>query len=177
MKRLAMLTMAVTILGSLSLAQLKQGAWGITADVTGSSSFGIAYAMQPNLRLGVNLGFGSSGPSGAKTTSFGIGIGGWYYLGTSENVSAFVGGAISFESQSQDQTTANPNPPPITITSSVTTTTFGLGPQFGAEYWFSQKFAIHGYLQFKFGSSSSGGGGGSSTTITTNTQTGLTWYF
>lgn len=171
MKKLQGLVLAIFLASMTSYGQLKQGSWGVTADITGSNSFGIAYALMSNLRLGVNLGFSTTGPSGAKTTGFLIGAGGWYYLGTTENVSAFAGGGLSFNSQSVPTTGFDP----VTLqptTSTVTTSTFSFGGQFGAEYWFSQKFSAHGVLQFMLSTAS-----GAGLSIGTTTGTGLTWYF
>ena len=168
MKKLLGLFLAIFLVSATGLAQLKQGAWGVTADITGSSSLGVAYALMPNLRLGVNLGFGVSGPSGSKSTTFLVGAGGWYYLGTSENVSAFVGGGLSFSS-----TPGSPVFDPVTLTTSTSSiSTFGAAGQFGAEYWFSQKFSAHGFLQFMLTTAT-----GAGLSIGTTTGTGLTWYF
>mgnify|MGYP001609159562 FL=1 len=171
MKKFLGLFLAIFLVSATGLAQLKQGAWGITADITGSNSLGVAYALMSNLRLGVNLGFSTTGASGAKTTGFLIGAGGWYYLGTSENVSAFVGGGLSFNSQSVPTVTFDPITG-LPTSSTQTTSTFGAAGQFGAEYWFSQKFSAHGFLQFMLTTAT-----GAGLSIGTTTGTGLTWYF
>jgi len=179
MKKLCTSILAVLLTSSFGFGQMKQGAWGITTgygsgtlDITtftitpSSPTFGIAYALQPNLRLGVNLGFTSAGSGGATSTTstlFTIGLSPWYYFGTSENVSAFAGGMLSFSSLSPGGV-------------GTSTSTFNIAGQFGAEYWFSPKFSWYGLLQLGF-SSRSVPTGSAATLFGSATSTGLTWYF
>ena len=136
---------------------MKEGAWGIKADFGGSPTLGIAYCLQPNLRLGVDLGFVSSKTPADSSSSFSVGVTPWYYLGTSDNVSAFVGGMIGLTSRSNGASQSG----------------FVLEGHFGAEYWFSQKFSWNGYIAI--GLASYSGDGGSQ--FGTSTSTGLTWFF
>lgn len=171
MKKLCIATLAVMLASSFGFGQMKQGTWGVTTGTAGSpTSFGIAYALQPNLRLSGAIGFTSeSNPNfqatAVGTTTFTIGVTPWYYLGTTESVSAFVGGMIGFTSTSISGVSGS-------------ATGFTFAGHFGAEYWFTQKFAWNGYLALGFNSQSNGGPASvSNSTFGTSTSTGLTWFF
>lgn len=160
MKKSLFAVLAVLCISSISFGQLKQGTWGITTGLAGTPTLGIVYAIQSNLRLAGNLGFSSTSTGGVSGSTFTIGVTPWYYLGTSENVSAFVGGTIGFTSTSGG---------------GVSSTGFNIAGNFGAEYWFSPKFSWDGFLGLGF--TSSGPSGATTSTFGTSTSTGLTWYF
>lgn len=157
MKLLSLGVLPTLLLSSIGFGQLKQGAWGIKTELGGSPSLGIAYCIQQNLRIGIDLGFTSSKTPADTSTTFSVGITPWYYFGMVENVSAFAGGMIAFSSKSNGSSQSG----------------FELAGHFGAEYWFSQKFAWNAYLALGFTSYSGTGG----SQFGTSTSTGLTWFF
>jgi len=151
------IVLSLLLASSTVHSQLKEGAWGIKADLGGSTNLGIAYCLQPNLRLGLEIGFTSSNTPVDSSSSFTFGLAPWYYLGSSEGISAFVGGMLGLTS----------------ISNGTSTSGFTLEGHFGAEYWFTQKFSWNGHLGL--GLTSYSGGGGSR--FGTFTSTGLTWSF
>ncbi len=135
MKKAILVVLMLVLAFAVTSAQLKSGGYGIQCGVTGTGGvLGGVYNLAENLRLAINVGFGSNSPAGGGASSTTIGIGGGiaYYLSTSDNLSTFVGGAASFGS-------AGP--------SGAAVTTINVSGQYGAEYWFSPRFSISGYLQ------------------------------
>lgn len=148
---------AISLGVSVANGQLREGAWGIKANLLGSfSNLGIAYCRQPDIRLGVDLGFSSSQKGVDSSSRFFVGITPWCYLGSSENVSAFAGGLIGLSSLSNGGSQSG----------------FTLEGHFGAEYWFSQKFSWNGYMAVDLTSYS----GGNGSQFGTFTSTGLTRF-
>jgi hypothetical protein len=161
MKKLFAVLVVIALVASVASAQLKAGAFGIQTSVIGNNgAFGGVYNLSENMRIGANVGFESTSPSGGTSSStFRIGGGVAHYFNTAENLSTFAGATISFSSSSSGGTTS---------------TGFGLNVQYGAEYWFSQRFSISGFLQA--GYSSNGPSGATTSSLTTSTGTALTFY-
>jgi hypothetical protein len=161
MNRILLISVLTLLMATVGLSQLKKGSYGIQTGVLGNSTtLGGVYNLQENLRLGVDLGFGSSSPSvGSSSSTFDIGAGIAYYLGTGDNLSTFVGGKIAFGS---------------TSVSGASSSSFGINGQFGAEYWFSPRLSLSGILQLGF--SSSGPSGATTSNFGTSTGTALTFY-
>ncbi len=156
MKKFLLAIVAVLIVSSISFAQLSAGKIGVTTDILGGS-IGGAYALSENMRIDAGLQFQSiAPPSPAKsTTAIGLGANVKLYHPAMENVTYFYGGGFKF-----------------TTAGDPAFSTLGLMGLGGAEYWFSPRFAIGGYVSFGF--SSSGVSGAKTTTIGTQ-GVGTTW--
>ena len=172
MKKALWILTAVIMSSSVMLGQLRRGSFGLESrlDVSGVagsgglSGLGVAYAASENLRIDGALGFSSSGASGATQSGFGIEVAASYYIGTVDNVSAFAGGKVGFGSFS-----------PGGGLSSVGS--FNIGAFYGAEYWFSPKFAWSGAMGLQFTSTSTTPSTTSFGTYGAAVSTGLTWWF
>jgi hypothetical protein len=171
MKKLFAVLVAIALVASIASAQLKQGAFGIQMGVTGNPAsvtgtpsagvFGGVYNLSQNLRLGVDLGFGTiSPPVGGSSSQFVIGAGVDYFLSMSENVSPFIGGKFEFTSTSVPGGSASG---------------ISFDVKAGLAYWFSPRFAVSGFGQLGFGSS--GPSGGTTSAFGTSMGTNLTLYF
>lgn len=158
MKKALLVVLAVLLVSSVSMAQLSAGKIGISTDIPGGS-IGAAYALSENMRVDAGLTFQSFSPAvGSSVTTFGIGGSLKMYNPAVENVSYFYGAGINFGSSG-----------------SPSVTTIGINALGGAEYWFSPRFAMGGYVSFGF--VNSGASGAKSTTIgTQGVGTTMTWW-
>lgn len=158
MKKALLVVLAVLLVSSVSMAQLSAGKIGISTDIP-AGSIGAAYALSENMRLDAGLSFSSTSTTGG-TSSTGFGIGGSVklYSPAMENVSYFYGGGVNFGS-----------------VGSPAVTTIGVNVLGGAEYWFSSRFAMGGYVSLGF---TNFGPSGATTTVigTQGVSTTLTWW-
>lgn len=148
---------------SMMFGQLKKGGLGITTAVglAGQSSLGVAYAFSENTRLNGELEFSSVSPTGGSSqTNFGIGATLWIYQPAMENVTVSYGGGLGYGS---------------TSSGGVSSSSISILGEFGAEYWFSPKFAWGGQLTLGF--NTSGPSGAKTSTFGTGMSTSLTWWF
>jgi hypothetical protein len=85
----------------------------------------------------------------------------WYYLQTSESISTFLGGALGLGSATE------PTGKGISMLS--------LQGFFGAEYWFSKRFAWFGHMGVVYASYTIAEK--KALDVFTSASTGVTWYF
>jgi len=180
MKKALWVLAAVIVCSSMMFGQLRRGSFGLESRLDVSpvqggnalSGLGVAYAVSENLRIDGVLGFNSgsvvtTGGTGATTVTqsgFGVLVGASYYIGTVDNVSAFAGGNVGFSSFS-----------PGGGVSSVSN--FTIGAFYGAEYWFSPKFAWSGAMGIQFTSVGTTPSTSTFGTYGAAASTGLTWWF
>ncbi len=148
------------LLSATSSAQLKSGALGITASILESPNVGLVYAPSEKTRLTATFGFSLKNDSTGTASTYRFNASIWRYILSAENVSNFFGGSVGFDAQSYP---------------SGTSSTVGIVGLYGAEYWFSPKFALNGVFQLHFDTGKEFGSHVSR--ISTSVQTGLTWYF
>jgi hypothetical protein len=176
MKKLFAVLGAIILIGSFASAQLKQGAFGIQAGVTGgselySNAFGISsgsttltglYNVDQKTRIGIGIGFVSVSPSvGSSTSDFQIAAMVDYYLSSSENLSTIIGGRLGY-------LTFSPG-------SGTSITGVDVGAKVGAEYAFSSRFSIQAFVGLEY---LNGGPSGKKTSqIGTISGTMLSFYF
>jgi len=134
MKKVLLVVLAVVLVSSVSMAQLSAGKLAITTDIPGNS-IGAAYALSENMRIDGGVTFQSTSVAGTSATAFGIGANVKLYHPAVENVTYFYGGGVSFS------TVGDP-----------AITSLGLKAIGGAEYWFSSRFAIGGYVSAGYSS-------------------------
>ena len=158
--RIGMILLLSSTASALSLGQLKSGALGLTTSFFETPNLGLAYATSENTRVSASVGFNFVHDSAGNSSTYHFGVNVWRYVFTTESISNFFGGAAGFDAQSN----------PVGTSSSV-----DLAALYGAEYWFSTKFALHGTLQIHFDTGKVFGS--SVSRIFTSAETGLTWYF
>ncbi len=159
-KRLTLAVLLGLCFSVVALAQLKQGTLGVTASILESPNIGLVYASNEQTRLSAAFGFSLRNDSTGNTSTYRFTASVWRYILTTENISNFYGGSLGFDAQSY----------PVGTSSS-----FGVAALYGAEYWFSSKFALSGTFQLHF---STGKEYGSKVSrVFTSVETGLTWYF
>ncbi len=155
-------------------AQLKPGSFGLTADLStgfqgpseirtlaGPLHAGVAYSLNEKTSVRATIGFRThADTSGNSESEFSVGGDLWYYLTDADQMSTFAGGGFAFGSASQP--------------SGATTSVIGLRGFFGAEYWFSRRFAWHVHTGLDVVLSSLSGK--SSSDLFLAASTGLTWY-
>ncbi len=155
-------------------AQLKPGSVGLTVDLAtgfqgpseirtlaGPLHAGLAYSLNEKTSVRATIGFRThADTSGNSESEFSVGGDLWYYLTHADQMSTFAGGGFAFGSASQP--------------SGATTSMIALRGFFGAEYWFSQRFAWHVHTGLDVVLSSQSGK--SSSDLFLAASTGLTWY-
>jgi hypothetical protein len=165
----------MVLLTSLTYSQPKKGMYGITTAISkgfiqsnnistnsGSLNIGLAYLPSDRISIRGELGFRSQkDTSEAKTSEFTFTGNVWYYLGTSENVSTFLGGALGFGS--------------ATDVTGIGNSLMSLQGFFGADYWLSPRFSWFGHIGIVYASYTIAERPASD--IFTSACTGLTWYF
>jgi hypothetical protein len=159
-KRYTILFLSSVMLTALSFGQLKTGSIGLTTSLLKDPNLGIAYAASENTRISANVGFNFAHDSSGNSSTYHFGVSAWRYVLTAASISSFFGGTLGVDAQS--------NP-------AGTSSLLDLAGLYGAEYWFSSKFAVHGTLQVHVGTGKDFGSTVSK--IYTSAETGLTWYF
>ena len=144
---------------SFCYPQLKNGAVGLTASFNGSPNLGLAYAVSQNTRIAADVGFQFSHDSVGNSSTYQFGLSMWRYVLNADNISSFFGGTVGIDAQSN---------------SGGTSSSLGLGALYGAEYWFSPKFAVYGTLQVHL--STGKAFGATVSRVFTSAESGLTWY-
>ncbi len=145
---------------AVTSAQLKRGAMGLTASILESPNIGLVYATSEQTRLSASFGFSLRNDSSGNRSSYRFAVSVWQYVLNEQNISSFYGGSLGVDAQSYPEGTSS---------------SFGIAALYGAEYWFSPKFALNGTFQLHF---STGKEYGSKVSrVFTSVQTGLTWYF
>jgi hypothetical protein len=144
----------------VSFGQLKSGSLGLTTSFFENPNLGLAYAASENTRITASVGFNFAHDSSGNSSTYHFGLSMWRYVLNTESISNFLGGAVGFDAQSN----------PVGTSSSV-----DLAALYGAEYWFSTRFALHGTLQIHFDTGKFIGL--SVSRVFTSAETGLTWYF
>ena len=158
--RIDLLFVLSTIITVTGFAQLKPGALGLTTSFSENPNLGLAYAASENTRITATVGFNFAHDSTGNASTYHFAVSIWRYVLTTDNISNFFGGVVGVDAQS--------NP--------VGTSSFlDVVALYGAEYWFSTRFAVHGTLQVHFGTGKELGTGVSR--IYTSAESGLTWYF
>jgi len=158
---------SVTVLVLLSLTfigtangQLKSGSLGLTTSLLENPNLGLAYAASENTRISASVGFSFTHDSTGNSSTYHFGVNLWRYVLTTESISNFLGGAIGVDALSNSVGTSS---------------SLDFAGLYGAEYWFSTRFALHGTLQIHFNTGRMFGSTVSK--VYTSAETGLTWYF
>ena len=159
-KRIRSALLLSSIVAVVSLGQLKSGALGLTTSFFENPNLGLAYATSENTRIAASVGFSFAHDSSGNSSTYHFGLSMWRYVLNTESISNFLGGAVGFDARSN----------PVGTSSSV-----DLAGLYGAEYWFSRRFALHGTLQIHFNTGKIIGSNISR--VFTSAETGLTWYF
>jgi hypothetical protein len=154
------LFLLMTLLNGVSFGQLKSGSIGLTTSLSKEPNLGIAYAASENSRISANVGFNFTHDSTGNSSTYHFGVNAWRYILNVENISSFFGGALGVDAQSSQAGTSS---------------SLDLAALYGAEYWFSPRFAVNGTLQVHFGTGKVLGS--TVSRIYTSAETGLTWYF
>jgi hypothetical protein len=160
MTKCALFSILCATVAATALSQLKSGALGLTMSLSQSPNIGLAYAASENTRIAASIGFDAAKDSSGTTSSYRFSTSIWRYILSSDNIASFFGGSIGLDADSK----------PAGTVSSVS-----FGPLFGAEYWFSKRFAVFGMFQVAFQTGKSFGT--NVTRLSSSAQTGLTWYF
>ncbi len=161
MRKILSVLLAVTTLSIVTAnAQLKSGSIGLTASLLESPNIGLAYAASAKTRVSATFGFGLTKDSTGTTSNYRFNASLWQYVLSADNISNFFGGSVGLDAHSYP---------------SGTSSTIGLTALYGAEYWFSPKFALNGVFQLHYDTGKELGS--SVTSVYTSVQTGLTWYF
>lgn len=151
-----LVTVAIT---TVCLAQLKNGAVGLTVSFLENPNLGLAYAASQNTRISAKVGFNFAHDSTGNSSTYHFELNMWRYVMNVENVSGFFGGSVGMDALSNPAGTAS---------------SIGAGALYGMEYWFSARFAVHGTVQIHL---STGKALGSSVSrVFTTAESGLTWY-
>jgi len=158
-RRIVFLAVLLCGVATVSFAQLKTGALGLTTSFSENPNLGLAFAASENTRIAATVGFDFSHDSTGNSSTYSFGLSLWRYVLTAESISNFFGGSVGFDAQSN----------PFGTSSSI-----DLAALYGAEYWFSKRFAVHGTLQIHFDTGRSLGS--TVTGIFTSAEAGLTWY-
>ena len=175
MRRILILWTGFGLFIMTTCAQPKGGLYGFSTTISkgliptrnivtnnGTLSMGMAYMPSDRMCLRAELGFLSQkDTSGTTNSEFTFGMSSWYYLQTSESVSTFLGGTIGFGSE--------------TDADGKGTSLLDLEGYFGAEYWFSQRFAWFGHIGLAYASYTVAEKKASD--IFTSASTGVSWYF
>lgn len=162
MKKALLVVLAIVLVSSVSMAQLSAGKIGISTDIP-AGSLGAAYALSENMRIDAGVTFNTVSPPSPATSfgTIGLGVGLKMYHPAMENVTYFYGGSFGFASSGPSGAKA---------------TSLNVNVLGGAEYWFSSRFAMGGYVSFGFGSSTPSGGSATTTIGTQGVGTTMTWW-
>lgn len=171
MKRILIVALILALATTIGSAQLKPGAFGIQAGVTGGEALfnGIGgtilnglYNLNQSTRVGVGIGFASVSPSvGSSTSDFQIGMGIDSYLSSAENLSTLVGAQFGYLS--------------YTPGNGKSMSGVDIRAKLGAEYAFSPRFSIQAFVGLEYWNV--GPSGATMSEISTLSGTMLTFYF
>lgn len=147
-------------ISTAAFGQLKPGSLGLTTSFVENPNLGLVYAASEQTRFAATIGFNFVHDSVGNASAYHFGLSVWRYVLTSKDIATFVGGVMGVDAQSNTVGT---------------TSLLDLGVLFGAEYWLSSAFAVHGSLQLHGGAGKQQGTPLSR--FSTSAVSGMTWYF